>query len=166
MPTQTAKDPGSTTKRAAPISPPPEQREDIAALSRFLGGAERKGARRLAKLQIGGAKGGSAGVPSSVLDVLASAAKAMAKGEAVSVVAVAKELTTQEAADILNVSRQYLVRLIDERKLPAIARTGKHRRVRLEDVLAFKEKRDRERRAALDRLTKLSQEYGGYDELK
>ena len=63
-----------------------------------------------------------------------------------------------------NVSRQYLVRMLDEGRLP-FTRTGKHRRLRIDDVLAFKVRRDRDRGAALDALAAISEESGGYDEL-
>ncbi len=76
-----------------------------------------------------------------------------------------KELTTQQAADLLNVSRQYLVRLLDAGRLP-YTKTRKHRRVRIEDVLAFKEERDVERKSALDTLTELSEDVEGYSELE
>ena len=63
-------------------------------------------------------------------------------------------------------SRQYLVKLLDEDKIP-FRRTGKHRRLRVEAVLEFKEKRDKDRRAGLRELSKMTQEFGGYDsELK
>ena len=61
--------------------------------------------------------------------------------------------------------RGLLVRLLDDGRIP-FTKTGKHRRVQMEDVLAFKEKRDRERRLGLDELTQMSEEFGGYDELK
>jgi excisionase family DNA binding protein len=92
-------------------------------------------------------------------------AEVLAGGDAVTIVPTGKELTTQQAADLLSVSRQYLVRLLDEGRIPCI-RTGKHRRLRIDDVLAFKEKRDRERQEALTDLTRLSEDLGGYDELK
>jgi excisionase family DNA binding protein len=100
-----------------------------------------------------------------VFYILARVAEVMARGDAITVVPVGKELTTQQAADLLNVSRQYLVRLLDEGRIP-YTKTGKHRRLRVEDVLHYKEERDKERRAALDELTQLSEESGGYDELK
>ena len=56
-------------------------------------------------------------------------------------------------------------RLLDGGKLP-YTKTGKHRRVRIEDVLTFKEKRDEERKSALDTLTSHSEDVGGYSELE
>lgn len=86
----------------------------------------------------------------------------MASGDSITIVPVGKELTTQQAADLLNVSRQYLVRLLDEGRIP-FRKTGKHRRLRIEDVLAFGQKRDRDRRVGIRELSQLTQEFGGYD---
>lgn len=70
-------------------------------------------------------------------------------------------LSTQAAADILNVSRQYLVRLVDAGELPAEL-VGSHRRLRATDVAAFKAARDAKRSLALDRLASLSEDVDGY----
>ncbi len=96
--------------------------------------------------------------------ILARVVEVLERGDAITVVPVGKELTTQQAADLLNISRQYLVRLLDEGKVPH-TRTGKHRRLRFEDVLTFKQTRDRERDESLNELTRLSKEFGGYAEL-
>ena len=86
--------------------------------------------------------------------------------DSITVVPVGRELTTQQAANLLNVSRQYLVRLLDEGQIP-FRKTGAHRRLRIEDVLAFKDTRDKDRRARWRELSRLTQELGGYDaELK
>ena len=58
-------------------------------------------------------------------------------------------------------SGQYLVRLLDEKN--PLRKTGQHRRNRIEDVLAFKEKRDKNRRAGLRELSRMTQKLGGYD---
>jgi excisionase family DNA binding protein len=101
-------------------------------------------------------------LPEAVFYVLERVAEVMARGDSITVVPVGKELTSQQAADLLNVSRQYLVRLLDEGKIP-FRKTGKHRRLRIEDVLSFKEARDQEREEGLRELSRLTQEFGGYD---
>jgi excisionase family DNA binding protein len=73
-----------------------------------------------------------------------------------------KEITLQQAADLLNVSRQYLVRLLDQGRIPC-TKVGRRRAVPVADVLRFKAKRDQERKATLGELTGLSEECGGYE---
>ncbi len=89
-------------------------------------------------------------------------AEVLAHGDSITIVPVGKELTTQQAADLLNVSRQYLVRLLNDGRIP-FGKTGKHRRLRIEDVLAFGEQRDKDRRSGLRELTRFTDELGGYD---
>ncbi|MEX2542660.1 MAG: excisionase family DNA-binding protein [Trueperaceae bacterium] len=73
-----------------------------------------------------------------------------------------KELSTREAANLLNVSRQYFSRMLNEDRIPS-HNVGSHRRVYVRDVLDFKAKRDAKRRRQLDELTQLTEEFGGYD---
>jgi excisionase family DNA binding protein len=101
-------------------------------------------------------------LPEVLIRLLRSATHRLAEGQDLQLLAADAELTTQQAADLLNVSRPYLVRLLDEGAL-AHHRVGTHRRIRLTDVVAYKRRRDAQRREALGELTRLSQEYGLYD---
>ncbi len=100
-------------------------------------------------------------LPPSLLRVLKQAARALLQGDAVAIYPVHKELTTQQAADLLNVLRQYLVRLLEEGKIP-YTKTGTHRCIRFSDLMAYKAQRDAERRRQLDELAQLSQDLGLY----
>jgi len=91
-------------------------------------------------------------VPVDVLRPLAHMLAETASGNAVAVSPVDAELTTQQAADLLNVSRPYLVKLLDERRIP-FRRVGNRRRILLADVMAFKDADEAERRAIAAELT-------------
>lgn len=106
-----------------------------------------------------GMSGEKVELPESVFLLLCQIVPHLMAGHAVSLVSVHQELTTQEAADLLNVSRPFLIGLLERGEIPYI-HVGKHRRIRFGDLLAYKERRDAARRQHLDRLTRLSQEYG------
>ena len=102
-------------------------------------------------------------LPTGVVSLLAHVLKAMAAGRGVTLVPEHAELTTVQAADVLNVSHPYLIKLLDEKAIPH-QKVGTHRRVRMEDVMAYKNAVDRKREDVLDRLTREAQENGmGYD---
>jgi len=101
-------------------------------------------------------------LPKSVFQVLRQLVYHLAHDRVVTVVPVNKELTTQEAADILNVSRPYLIKLLEQGDIP-FTKTGTHRRIRFSDLMEYKKHRDSERRKGLEELTQLSQELGLYN---
>ena len=101
-------------------------------------------------------------LPTSALRLLMDVLAELAEGNAVRVVPVHAELTTQEAADLLNVSRPHLVKLLEEGELP-FHKTGKHRRVRFADLMLFKAAREQASADAMRELAEQAQELGmGY----
>ena len=128
-------------------------------MSRVL--ASRKRTASPVRLQLVDASGESdmLHLPPSAVDMLERILQEMASGNAVSLTPVQAELTTQEAADLLRVSRPSLIRLLEEGAIP-FRRVGTHRRVRLTDLLSFKRRADAERRAVLAELAAYDQELG------
>ncbi len=102
-------------------------------------------------------------LPSGAVALLMDILEAMAAGRGITLIPENAELTTVEAAEILNVSRPFLIKLLDERAIPH-RKVGKHRRVRMEDVMSYKLAIDQERESVLDELARDGQAQGmGYD---
>jgi excisionase family DNA binding protein len=100
-------------------------------------------------------------LPQPVLNLLRQMVHELLQGSSVTIVPIHKELTTQEAADILNVSRQYLVELLEAQAIP-YSKVGTHRRIRFGDLMNYKNDRDAKRQEGLSKMTKKSQKLGLY----
>ncbi len=96
-------------------------------------------------------------LPASALELLKNILVQMAQGNAVTLVPVHAELTTQQAAEILNMSRPFLVKLLEKGEI-AFTKKGTHRRILFSDVQAYKQQIDNDRMKALDVLTAQAQE--------
>ncbi len=98
-------------------------------------------------------------LPAVAVRVIVALLSAMAEGKPVSLIPTEAELTTQQAADMLNVSRPHLVKLLDAGEIP-YHKVGTHRRVRVADLMTYRGRSRDERRAAIDEMVALSQELG------
>ena len=96
-------------------------------------------------------------IPLSALTLLRVILEEMAKGNAITLTPVHAELTTQEGADLLHVSRPFLIKLLESGEIPHRT-VGRHRRVRFDDLMAYKKRTDAARAKVLDELTAQAQE--------
>ncbi len=127
-------------------------------LSRIAAALARTGGRRL----LVDADGETIAVPSELMLLLRAVVEQLRAGNGVSVAPLHAELTTVEAAELLGVSRPHLVKLLEQGAMPH-RMVGSHRRVRLVDVLAYRDRQDERSRRALDELTAQAEELGLYD---
>ncbi len=140
------------------LSPDPDEQPQLRVLDERL--TELEAQHEVARLV--GPDGSEIPFPASAFHALQRVIEAMSRGVPVALVAQGKELTTKQAAELLHVSRPFLVRSLLGKEIP-YEKVGSHRRVRLEDVLAYRERRARERRALLDDMTAAAQDVeGGY----
>jgi excisionase family DNA binding protein len=115
-------------------------------------------------IKLVGAKGRRAELPGAVVGLLDEILKNMQAGKTVSIVPEHQQLTTQRAANLLGVSRPFMVRLLEEGKLP-FHMVGSHRRVYLADLLVYQKRRDEERHDAINRMARMELEAGTYDKV-
>jgi excisionase family DNA binding protein len=147
---------------ALKLPTPAVSKEAQVALRALAGIPKRKTPRTIQVKADDGGKALSVTVPASAFELFLEVLGQMANGNAVTIVPVHAELTTQEAADVLNVSRPYLVKLLDEGHIPCRL-VGTHRRIKMADLLAYKSKDDDERAAVLEELAAEAQKHGlGY----
>ncbi len=112
--------------------------------------------------KIVGSDGEEIPLPESLSALLGQIVSQLTHGNAVRVASIHEELTTQEAADILNVSRPYLIKLLEEGTIPFV-KTGTHRRIRFNELMEYKRYRDVERTRAINEIAQFSQDAGLYD---
>jgi excisionase family DNA binding protein len=136
-----------------PVALPESEEAQIRVLNRML---------QLGSPALVGADGERFELPDSVFRLLKDIARNMQMGRAIVLIPENQQLTTQRAADLLGVSRPYLIKLLEAGEL-TYHKTGSHRRVYLKDLVAYQKRRDLERKAALDRIAKDAFESGLYD---
>lgn len=142
----------------------PEEGGSLARVYGFLTAHEQaRGMRPEARYFLAGAEPGDrVELPAEVYRVLWQVVEALREGLAVTVVPQAQVVTTQQAADLLGVSRPTLVKLLEEGQVP-FERVGTHRRVRLRDLLAFRERRRAQQYAALEATAVSLEDEGDLD---
>lgn len=142
------------------LSPDPSEQDELVQLREQLARIAARPERPVARLV--GPEGSEVEIPASAFAALRAVVRDMAQGLTITLIPHDKELTTKEAANILNMSRPFLVKLLDRGEIPH-HRVGTHRRLNVEDVLAYRELRAARRREQLRKLTELSEQVeGGY----
>jgi excisionase family DNA binding protein len=144
MPSTTLREPAAPTKAESQLASESGRR-----LARY--------AQRDLKLQIAGKRGEAITLPASAVRLLVGLLSEMAAGNAVTLLPVHAEMTTQQAAEALGVSRPFLVKLLDEGAIPS-RKVGTHRRVLFSDLLSYRRKTDQQRLKALEELAAQAQE--------
>jgi excisionase family DNA binding protein len=137
-----------------PVEAVPEDKQVFARLDEVL---RRRGAPRLLSPD-----GEQIELPESLHSLLTQIVRDLSRGKNVALLRRDHMLTTQQAADILSVSRPFLVGLLERGEIPFV-RVGNHRRISFDDLMAYKQQRDNERRRGLDGITRLGEEMGDYD---
>ena len=139
--------------------------ELLAQASRLMSEAlDRSVARKIALVEerADGSDAARLEVPPATLRLLSEILALMARQQTFVLYPESSELTTKQAAEVLGVSRPFLIRVLEAGEMP-FRKVGRHRRVLMKDVLAYKQTMQVKSRAALDELVKLSEEVGGYD---
>jgi excisionase family DNA binding protein len=146
-----------TVQAHAIISADIPERPQLSQIARLLDDAEDAGSVLVVHGEVREA------LPRAAAVALRAIVESLADGTAIALVPLDRQLRTQEAADLLGVSRPHLVRLLEQGEI-SFTWTGRQRRVRLQGLLAYKALRDGERRKHLDELMRLSEEFVLYDD--
>ena len=143
------------TLEREPIAATREEREALEAIEEIAQSAD--------AMLVEPGTGRQVALPKAARAVLLAAAHALRRGSRVALIPVGASLTTQQAAELLNVSRPYLIRILEAGDLP-YEMVGTHRRLDLDDVLRYRAQRTQRRRDALRRLSEEADELGIYTE--
>lgn len=146
------------TKKRECIRARPNEIAAIEQVSALIGEGADQGHLRLV-----GSDGQSIELPKALQDVLLAAIPGLIAETSVMILPETEELTTQQAADLLNMSRQYLVRLLERGEIP-FHKVGTHHRIMLRDALAYRNRRRSKQREALARMAQFSYDEGMYEE--
>jgi excisionase family DNA binding protein len=146
------------TSAEVTVLPPEKPLDDLLAMVEDIS----SGPGQQGSAELVGPNGRTVVLPTELVRVLSAVITAMANGQAITIAPHHQVLTTQEAADLLGISRPTLVRLLDAGRIP-FEQPGRHRRIRLQDVLDYSETQRHERREGLDELVHIGEEAGMYD---
>lgn len=146
--------PTPTSQRV--LSASPEEQPELAKVVDLLAHLDTTGEQLT---RVVGPDGESIVLPAPAFEALKAVVTAMAQGLAMTLIPSGRELTTQEAADLLRISRPSVIRLLEDGTIP-FHKVGTHRRINVEDILAYRAARNEQRRAALRELTEISEEIG------
>jgi excisionase family DNA binding protein len=102
-------------------------------------------------------------IPESVYNLFGQIVRAMSSGQGVSIVTYNSELTVHQAANLLNVSQSFILKLLEEGAIPYIE-VGSRRRIVFQDLMTYKQQHKVQRRQSLDKLIKMTEEAGLYEE--
>jgi excisionase family DNA binding protein len=144
----------STSQRV--LSASPDEQPELTKVVDLLAHVDTGGER---KTRLVGPDGESIVLPAPAFEALKAVVTGMAQGMAMTLIPSGRELTTQEAADLLRISRPSVIRLLEDGAIP-FHKVGTHRRINVEDILKYRAERNEQRRAALRELTEISEEIG------
>jgi len=143
-----------------PVTAPSAEAEDIEKLNEALTLNEALSGKRFGILV--SPDGDQLIIPETVYETMRSVVNLLAEGDSFQLVPLRKQLTTQQAADLLNMSRPHLIKLLEQKEIP-FEYVGSHRRVAFDEVMKYKRTRAQARRKSFSRMSQIAKEAGDYN---